>query len=103
MIMEVSNTNNITIESMKEATSNEYLNNLILNSIKLIRNINKRPGLASSSQSEINELLDGLQRSYEIAIVNYFCVRHVTNILNCYFSKQIYTLVHQTKYIPVEN
>ena len=39
--MEVSNTNNITIEAIGEATHNEYLDDLILNTIKSIRNIKK--------------------------------------------------------------
>ena len=30
-------------------------------------------------------------------------VENVTNILNCYFSKQVYHLAHQTKYLYVEN
>ena len=45
--MGVSNTNNITIETIDEATPNEHLDNLILNAIKSIRNIRKTPGCSS--------------------------------------------------------
>ena len=41
--MEVSNTNYITIKIIAEGTPNEYLDNLVLSDIKLIRNIRKRP------------------------------------------------------------
>ena len=43
------------------------------------------------------------ERSYDIMTRNYFCVRENTiNILNN-FSNKINTLVHQTKYLHVEN
>ena len=41
--MVVSNINNITIETIDEKIANEDLDNLILNAIKSIRNIKKRP------------------------------------------------------------
>ena len=41
--MVVSNINDITIETTDEAIANEDLDNLILNAIKSIRNIKKRP------------------------------------------------------------
>ena len=41
--MVVSNINDITIETIDEAIANEDLDNLILNAIKSIRNIKKRP------------------------------------------------------------
>ena len=52
-------------------------------------------------------LLDFSQTSNEIATDNCFVSatkigENVTNILNCYFSKQIYPLTHQTKYVHAE-
>ena len=41
--MVVSNINDITTETIDEAIANEDLNNLILNVIKLVRNIKKHP------------------------------------------------------------
>ena len=61
--MVVSNINNITIETIDEKIANEHLDNLILNAIKSIRNIKKRPDCSTIydylikllSNSEINE------------------------------------------------
>ena len=44
----------------------------------------------------------------EIVTDNYFVSvtkirQNITNMLNCYFSKNIYPLAHQTKYQQVEN
>ena len=41
--MVVSNINNVTIETIDKEIANEDLDNLILNAIKSIRNIKKRP------------------------------------------------------------
>ena len=54
--MAVLNTNDITMETIEEAISNEYLDNQILNAIKSIRDIKKRPD-CSSICDYINKLL----------------------------------------------
>ena len=41
--MVISNINNITTDTIEEAIANKDLDNLILNAIKSIRNIKKRP------------------------------------------------------------
>ena len=51
--------------------------------------------------------LDFSQTNNEIATDNCFVSatkigENVTNILNCYFSKQIYLLTHETKYVHQE-
>ena len=61
--MAVSNSNDITLETIEEAITNEYLDILIFNAIKSIRNIKKRPDCLSIcdhlskslSNSEITE------------------------------------------------
>ena len=61
--MAVSNSNDITLETIEEAITNEYLDILIFNAIKSIRNIKKRPDCLSLcdhlskslSNSEITE------------------------------------------------
>ena len=54
---------------------------LILSTLKELRNYNRKIFLCPAQE------LDGKK----------------TNILNCYFSKKIYTLVHQAKYLHMEN
>ena len=61
--MAVSNSNDITLETIEEAITNEYLDILIFNAIKSIRNIKKHPDCwsicdhlsKSLSNSEITE------------------------------------------------
>ena len=61
--MVVSNTHDITTKTIDEAIANEDLDNLILNAIKSIRNIKKRPDCSAIydylikllPNSEINE------------------------------------------------
>ena len=45
--MAVSNSNDITLDTIEEAITNEYLDILIFNAIKSIRNIKKRPDCLS--------------------------------------------------------
>ena len=69
--MEVSNTNNITIETIEEATPDDYLDDLILNTIKSIQNIKKHPGCFN--------IYDYLKKSLSESE----CTEDISDRLNC--------------------
>ena len=89
--MAVSNSNDITLETIEEAITNEYLDILIFNAIKSIRNIKKRPDCLSIcnhlskslSSSEITENI--ISNRLDYLTTNFKLKNKQTNGKDSYF------------------
>ena len=89
--MAVSNSNDITLETIEEAITNEYLDIPIFNAIKSIRNIKKRPDCLSIrdhlskslSNSKITE--DIISNRLDYLTTNFKLKNKQTNGKDSYF------------------